>query len=175
MKKIVLITLFIAFLFSQKIFACECAINPPFLTAIKNEKTKIIAKVKIRRYLTYSDHPHGNTYVTSMEAEIEEIYRGKEERKKITIRGSSGWECLEYLSQFTINESYIIAVSEAGNSEYALSNCGEFWLSIKNGIAHGRIAEGKESINLENLKSEIQKDQITQSILLSDFIKNFFL
>lgn len=175
MKKIFLLIAFVTLIFSQEIFACECAENHPFLTAIKNENTKLIAKVKVRRYLTYFDSPHGDTHVTSIEVEIEEIYKGKEERKKIIINGSSGWQCLEYLSQFSINGAYLIAVSEATNSEYNLSNCGEYWLSIRNGDAHGRIAEGVETMRLENLKNEIQKTQSSQSILSFNFAENFFI
>lgn len=160
MKKLLLIVFLIGLASSQEIFACQCTANPPFLTVAKYERTKTIALVRVRRYLTYFDHPHGNTYVTSMEVEIEEIYKGKEERKKITIWGSSGFECLEYLSSFEINKHYVIALSDRKNSEYNLSNCGQFWLSVdsERKLASGDVVEGKQSISLEVLKSEIQKN-----------------
>lgn len=155
MKKILIISTLILSALSQEIFACQCVSNPPFLTAIKSENTKTIALVKIRKYLTYDDHPHGNTYVTSMEVEIEELYKGKEERKRVIIWGTQGFNCLEYLSLFQINKSYVVAIFERGNSEYNLSNCGEYWLSVEREIAKGRITDDKDSILLEDLKKKI--------------------
>lgn len=165
MKKILLITALITFAFSHEIFACQCVSNPPFLTAIKNENTKTIAKVKVRRYLTYFDHPHGNTYVTSMEVEVEEIYKGKQERKKVTIWGTEGSNCLEYLAELAIDKVYVVGLFQRGNTEYNLSNCGEFWLTVKNGIAVGRVAEGQGSISLEELKKEITKAENQDNFL----------
>lgn len=163
MKRLCLLIVFTTLIFTTEIFACQCARNPPFLTAIKNESTKVIAKVKIRRYLTYFDHPHGNTYVTSMEVEIEELYQGKEERKKITIWGTEGSNCLEYLSEFEINKSFVVAIFERGNSEYNLSNCGQYWLAVEEGFVKGRITEEKGSMSVDELKSEIHKKQAINS------------
>lgn len=177
MKKILLIISLIGLAFSQEIFACQCAVNPPFLTVAKSERTKTIALVKVRRYLTYFDHPHGDTFVISMEVEIEELYKGEEKQKKITIHGTNGANCLEYLSNFEINKHYVVALLERGNSEFNLSNCGEYWLSVDLGkkLASGNVAEGKQSISLEVLKSEIQKNQSSNSVLSFDFTKDFLL
>ena len=160
--KIFLIIGLVGLAFSSEILACSCAANPPFLTVAP--KTQTIALVKIRRYLTYDDHPHGNTYVTSMETEIEEIYQGKEARKKITIRGHQGSNCLEDLTNFRINESYIAALFEGRNSEgkptdYYISNCGEYWLSVdsRKEFATGFISETQKTIKLSELKNKLKE------------------
>lgn len=160
MRKLLFLTALVILAFSQEIFACQCAANPPFLTVAKTEQIKTIALVKIRRYLTYFDHPHGNTYVTSMEVEIEEIYKGREEYKKITIHGTDGANCLEYLSELKINKYYVVALLDRKNSEYNLSNCGEYWLAVdeRKQFANGDVADGQKTIRLEDLKSEIQKN-----------------
>lgn len=162
MRKICLLTVLIILAFSQEIFACECAVNPPFLTVSQGENVKTIALVKIRKYLTYVDYPQSDVYVTSMEVEIIEVYQGKEERKRITIWGTEGANCLEYLIEFEINKTYVVALFERG-SEYNLSNCGEYWLSVENEIATGRIAENQESIKLEELKKKITQNKFLSS------------
>lgn len=168
MKKIIFLSVLITLLFSQQIFACGCLPSKPFLTVTSNSKLIVLAKV--RRYLTYDDDSNGNTWVTSMEVEISEVFQGKEELKTIKI---SRAVCLESLSEFEINKTYILAISERENGEYSLPKCGGSWLSVKERIAKGNIAEGIENISLDELKSEIQKKHSINSAFLFDFTRIF--
>lgn len=169
MKKILFLSVLIAFIFSQEILGCDCPPPKPFLTVASNSNLIVLAKV--RRYLTYDDDSDGNAWVTSMEVKIDEILQGKEERKTIKIRRTV---CSKSLSEFEINKTYIFGIS-GENDEYYLPKCGGSWLLVENGIAKGNIAEGIENISLDELKSKIQKTQISSSILSFNFAENFFI
>lgn len=168
MKKILLLVILTSFGFSQELFACSCLPPKPFLTVAPS--TNLIVLAKVRRYLTYEDFK-GETSVTSIEVEIEEIYQGKEERKTITVRGAN---CIELLSDFQINKTFVFAVLEGKNGDYYLSKCSRAWLSVAQNIATGNIAEDIKSMNLEELKSKIQKQQTSSLNSLLSYNQFFF-
>lgn len=68
-------------------FACDCNYQGAFLKVAPN--TKLVALVKVTKYLLYEDIYDKKTPM-SMEAEIIETYKGSETRKTVIIWGDNG-------------------------------------------------------------------------------------
>ena len=129
------ILIFLMLVATNHIFACSCGANPDFLTVAS--KSKLVALVKINRYLTFKEL-YAYQMPMSMEAEIITVFHGSETRKTITIWGDNGYLCRPYLNRFTIDNYYVIAFQQCSDYEeekktdYSISVCGEYWLSADN-------------------------------------------
>ena len=135
-------------------FACDCESQGNFLTVAP--KSKLVALVKVKSYLSYKDI-YDQPMPMSMEVEIIEVYQGQETRKTITVWGDNGRQCRPYLNKFNVGDFYVIAFkqdSEENPRDYAISSCGDFWLSADNEkkIASGPIGEDQKEISLEDLR-----------------------
>jgi hypothetical protein len=164
MKKLkTILTIFILTI-GQTILACDCDSQGAFLKVAQG--TKLVALVKVTKYLTFEDIYEVKTPM-SMEVEIIEIYKGEETRKSVIVWGDIGNLCRPYLSQFKESQYYVIAFEGGsdgskgfthGNekiTDYAISNCGEYWLTVdlNKKVAMGSVADKQNEITLENLKT----------------------
>ena len=150
----------------QRILACDCNTQGEFLTVAPN--TKLVALVKLTKYLTFKDFYEKQT-PTSMAVEIIEVFKGKEKRISIIVYGDIGNLCRPYLSGFGIGKFYIIAFDpglDGSNgfthpdeklSDYSISICGEYWLNvdIENKFASGSVADNQKQITLTDLKTKL--------------------
>ena len=163
-KKIKIILSIFLLTIGHSIFACDCESQGDFFKVAS--KTKLVALVKITRYLTFDVIDDVKTPI-SMEVEIIEIYKGKESRKKVIVWGDNGFLCRPYLSRFDEGKHYIIAFNETSSKpkkseeiekpmEYSISICGEYWLNIdlKKQIATGSLT--KKKINFKAFKRKIK-------------------
>ena len=168
MKKLkTILTIFILAIV-QTILACDCDSKGAFLKVAP--ATKLVALVKVTKYLTFEDIYEVKTPM-SMEVEIIDIYKGEETRKTVIVWGDIGNLCRPYLSEFKEGQYYVIAFeggsdgskgfahSNEKTTDYAISNCGEYWLSVdlKKKVAIGSVADKQNEITLEKLKT-ILKD-----------------
>ena len=163
MKQFAFVLTFFALTISLRTLACDCDSQGNFLKVAP--KTKLVALIKVTRYLTFKDIYDKPTPM-SMEVEVIDIYKGKETRKTITVWGDNGALCRPYLSSFDIGKYYVIAFDEGSNlyeinanktekkSEYSISICGDYWLTvdIKKQIAIGSVTEKLSQISLADLK-----------------------
>ena len=134
----ILLTMFYLII-GQTILACDCDSQGEFLTVAP--KTKLVALVKVTKYLTFKDI-YEEKIPMSMEAEIIEVYKEKEARKKVIVWGDIGYLCRPYLSKFEVGKFYVIAFEGGSDgskgfahineklSDYSISVCGDYWLNV---------------------------------------------
>ncbi|MBC7946731.1 MAG: hypothetical protein H7Y42_02545 [Chitinophagaceae bacterium] len=151
--------------------SCSCNDMGPFLTVSNN--APVIALVKVNRFLTTKQMNigEGETAIPlSMEVEIVDIYKGSEERKRVTVWGDNGILCRPYLTSFTKEEFFVIALSKVGTgrghgdeklTDYFINGCGTYWLKTDKAIklATGRISESKNEMTLGELKERVGKSE----------------
>jgi len=132
------------------------------------QKANFVALVKVERYSTFSEF---NEIPLSMEVEVIKTYKGKENRKIIKVWGDNGIQCRPYLSTFKVGQYYVIAfysidydIEQSGEkkSDYFISVCGAYWLTIDFNIktATGDIDSKnriESSITLTKLESKLKK------------------
>jgi hypothetical protein len=166
MKKLKIILTIFFLSIGQRILACDCDNQGEFLTVAP--KTKLVALVKVTKYLTFKDI-NGKQTPMSMEVEIIEVFKGKEKRKSIIVYGDNGNLCRPYLSGFGIGKFYLTAFDpglegskgfthmDEKLTDYSISICGEYWLNvdIENKIASGSIADNPKQITLTDLKTKL--------------------
>ena len=179
-KFLVLVSIF-SLTIGQTAFACDCDYNGTFLELAP--KTKLVALVKVKKYLTFENIfniTHDVKIPMSMKVEIIEIYRGKERRKTVKVWGDSGNLCRPYLAEFELDKYYVIAFykgmrgsKEYGHkkekkTDYSISICGEFWLDvdIKEGIAKSISSDviSQTQISLTDLKTKFNTESKTNGI-----------
>ena len=160
MKNLTIIFTLLLFAVTNPIFACSCESLGDFLAVAP--KSKLVALVKINRYLTF-ENIYNKPIPMSMEVEIITVFHGQEERKTMVVWGDNGILCRPYLNTFAIDNFYIIAFEQGGigriNSEnekrtdYAISICGEYWLSADNKkkIATGAVSKSQDKISFGDL------------------------
>ena len=171
MRKILFLGALITLVFSQDIFACQCAARPPFLSVAP--KAEVIALVKVERYLTYQalETVSEKPMPMSMEVKVIDFYQGIEKKKALTVWGDNGILCRPYLSEFKVGRFYVIGFLKAKQTsrglankdenpnDYSISFCGEYWLSVdfSNKTARGVITEDQKTIRLKDLKHKLKK------------------
>jgi hypothetical protein len=172
--KVILIILGL-FLFASTANACECRIRGSFLEVAP--KSKLVAHIKVKRYIYNKDH-FDQQFPEKMEAEVIQVYQGKESRKNIIIWGAKGLDCRVLISQFKEGESYLIGFEseielKEGNEkvlDYYISSCGTFVLSIEkqnNRIyAFGDIGKEKERMRLNEVKKLLKKINFYQLFVM---------
>lgn len=166
MRRLFVISTFIVLTSIKTILGCECDSQGAFLTVAP--KTKLISLIKVIRYLTFKEISGKQTPI-SMEVEIVEIFKGQEKRKIITVWGDNGYLCRPYLNIFEIDKYYVIAFDKGSvmtdinstlaemNTDYSISNCGDFWLcvDIDKQIATGAVTDQQNEIGLKDLKNKL--------------------
>ena len=117
-------------------FACDCYYNGPFLKMA--QRTPFVALVRVTKYLTFKDIYNSKTPM-SMEIEIIDIYKGKENRNTVTVWGDIGNLCRPYLSTFKEGQYYVIALDNGNyggghpnekNTDYSICGCGCYWIPV---------------------------------------------
>ena len=168
-----ILTVFI--LLSLKSYSCSCKNTDTFLETLSF--TNLTAIVKVTDFLVYKNIYEEPTPM-SMEVEIIEILKGKEERKKIIVWGDNGNYCRPYLSKFSKGSYYIISFNKGYDTsslksdlgerptDYSISSCGTMWLKFdfNKKTAFGKIDFQTNDIKLKPLKRKINK-AIEESLL----------
>ncbi|MEC4005823.1 hypothetical protein OX283_014220 [Flavobacterium sp. SUN052] len=167
MKTLKLILIIFLITINYTAFACDCDSQGEFLKVAP--KTKLVALVKITKYLTFRDIYEEKTPM-SMEVEIIEMYKGAEKRKSITVWGDFGNLCRPYLSIFEVGKFYVIAFDAGIDgskgfahknekiTDFSISVCGDYWLDvdIKKKIAKGSVTEKQTQISLKDLRTKLK-------------------
>lgn len=136
-----------------------------------SSNSSFVAVVKVKKFLTFKDvyFEESSTHLPiSMEVEVVEICKGKENRKTLIVWGSPGHLCRQYLSVFREGNFYVIAFLPAPETknDYTLSSCGTNFLAVDNdqSLVTGDIGindRKSETISLLELKAAITKQKKT--------------
>lgn len=170
MKKLKIILIIFVLTIGQASFACDCGSQGEFLKV--PPKTKLVALVKVTKYLTFKDIYEKKTPM-SMEVEIIKIYKGKETRKTVVVWGDNGILCRPYLSRFDVGKYYVIAFNAGSEdsegfahknekvTDYSISICGDYWLNvdIKKQIATSSVTDKQAQITLADLKNKLSQNK----------------
>lgn len=185
MRQLTILLTLIFLTSTSHIFACDCDSQGDFLTVAP--KSKLVALVKVIHYSTFNNINDKPTPV-SMEVEIIKIFHGQETRKTVTVWGDNGALCRPYIYTFSINNYYIIAFekgsditglnayTEEKKTDYAISNCGDFWLTAENEkqVATGVVSKSQNKIGFSDLWEFFDGDK-TKELTSIDFIEIFQL
>jgi hypothetical protein len=170
MKRLTTILTIIFLTSTSLAFACKCVSQGHFLKVAP--KSKLVALVKVNRYLTF-ENIYDKQIPMSMEVEVIKVYQGYETRKTITVWGDNGNQCRPYLNIFKTDKYYIIAFehdSKENASDFAISICGDYWLTADNEkeIATGPVSEKQNQITYSDLSDFFQGDK-TKELSPTDF------
>lgn len=174
-----LIFILISFNFTE-INACGCTTDGSFLqVAIGAE---LIAVVEVQDYGTFTELM-GEDVPMSMTLKIKKILKGEETRKEITVWGNNGLMCSPYLSIFEQGTTWVMSLKApptqghdaASIDDYGISNCGEQFMKVENGIVRGLIKGGNEyqSMSISTLKGNL--DIINRNNDKIDLSKGLFI
>jgi hypothetical protein len=152
---------------TNQTFACSCIWQGDFLTVAP--KSELVAMVKINNYLTLKNI-NGKPMPISMEVEIVRVFYGQETRKFVTIWGDNGALCRPYLDNFNIDNYYVIAFIQGSETiinankdekktDYAISNCGNYWLTVdkEKEMATGGVSKKHNAISIGDLEKYFNK------------------
>ncbi|WKZ77525.1 MAG: hypothetical protein QY319_10335 [Candidatus Kapaibacterium sp.] len=176
MKGLTIILTLIFLTSTSQTFACDCESQGHFLTVAP--KSKLVALVKVNSYLTFKNIYDKPTPM-SMEVEIVKVYLGQETRKTVTVWGDNGKQCRPYLSFFKTDNYYVIAFDQDSKEnplDYAISNCGDYWLTADNEkkIANGAVNGKQNEIAFSDLVEFFHGDK-TKELTPTDFKEIFQL
>jgi hypothetical protein len=133
-RKLSILITFLLLSYADSI-ACDCGYLGGF--ALCNQIADLVVYGKVIGYDSIGtyDQPD-NPY--SMKFEIIEKIRGIESRKILIVFGDNGADCRPYINEFKPNSEWILALNNF-NGDYEISDCGEFYLPVKNGKVEGQI------------------------------------
>jgi hypothetical protein len=176
MKRLTTILILFFLTLTSLTFACDCESQGDFLSVAP--KSKLVALVKVNSYSTFKDIYDRPTPM-SMEVEIVKVYHGQEIRKTVTVWGDNGNLCRPYLSIFKTENYYVIAFEQDSKEnplEYAISNCGDFWLNAdyEKKIATGPVSEKQNEVAFTELMKFFNGDK-TKLLTPEDFQEIFQL
>ncbi len=140
---------------TSTVLACECANNKPFLEIFSQADLIIVGRVTSYQGLT----PSQNAPLAA-DIEIQRVLKGNNTSEKVRVFGDTGALCRPYINKFPLNTNWVFALNSlstgaSGESQYYISNCGEYSLLVGGGRVSGRI----------------NSNQIT-SVLLTRFLRS---
>jgi hypothetical protein len=162
MYKSILLFFFIFLFYQNQVTACGCNVERPFLQT--STDAVLIAVVEIQDYIIY-DEMMGEDVPVSMSVKIKRVLKGIETRSEITVWGNNGLMCSPYLSIFEVGSEWVMAFrnapieayENAQISDYGVSNCGEHFMKLENGIVRGLIKnmDDYQSMTIPTLKANL--------------------
>jgi hypothetical protein len=155
---------------SNDALACSCApLGGSFLKVAPASELVIRGRV--------AGHTGEGATETEMEVEVLETLAGETSKSMVRISGDPGNQCRPYVSAFPVGTEWVFALApaikdaagaraylmnEPDKGDYALSNCGAFWLKVKDGKVHGNIDRDDE-----------ERDAVSQELPLKELRRRF--
>lgn len=146
MRKVVLVLLIVLLTGNHnRLQACSCEWQGPFLTVAK--RTSLVAVVKVKKYIYYS-----GTIPAAMEVEIMELLKGDSSIKTAKVWGDTGMLCRPYISVFKSDSIWVLALSPSHSEgyfrhpdekagDYYIDGCGTTFLPVKQEFVSGLIQD----------------------------------
>ena len=142
MRKQVRIGIYLSIVFSispirTELLACECGWAGPFLKVAC--KSPLVFQGRIR-----SHAQEKNGVPPSIEVEIVNIFHGISANSLVRVWGDNEMLCRVDPRRFPVGSEWLLALDGPGSKpamtpDHALSNCGQFWLEIRQGKVIGNI------------------------------------
>jgi len=131
------------------------------LTAENSEFVALIRVLSFDEYLERDISGYEGKMPYSMTVEIIKKYKGGESRKRIKIWGDDGTMCRPYLSEFKINNYYLIAphaLNNTANTEFEFFSCRTDYLrvDISTNKAYGKYSLIKRQIDIKTFESKLK-------------------
>jgi len=175
MARLIITSIAVYLLTAPTVLACDCEYQGSFMKM--TQRTPLVAVVKVIKYLTFKEIYYVKTPM-SMEVEIVEIYKGKEDRKTVIVWGDIGYLCRPYLSEFKEGQYYAIAFDKGNfhgrhpdekDTDYSISICGAYWVTVDFGKSNvtGDIDSGNRTIStirLPDLRSRLMNAEQSNKV-----------
>lgn len=105
----------------------------------------------------------------AMEVEVLEVLKGQTRAKKIRIWGDDGRHCRPYVSAFPLQTEWLFAIEKLPADErypedYYISNCGEYWLAVKESKVVGHIAFPRDVPSSADEKQTMSLDELRKKL-----------
>lgn len=162
MKKYHLLFIAIIIFQNQITMACGCTTDGSFLEV--STGAELIAIVEIQDYLSYEEMM-GEDVPMSMSVKVKQVLKGTEPKNEIIIWGNNGFMCSPYLSLFEIGTTWAMSFKESPTEghknakfeDYGISNCGEHFIKVEDGVVSGLINGGNsyQSMSILTLKKNL--------------------
>lgn len=129
----------------NRLQACSCEWQGPFLTVAK--RASLVAVVKVKKYIYYS-----GSIPSAMEVEILELLKGDSSVKTAKVWGDTGILCRPYISVFKSDSIWVLALSPSHSEgsfrhpdekagDYYIDGCGTTFLPVKQELVTGLIKD----------------------------------
>lgn len=152
------------------LLACSCVpLGGSFL--------KVAAKSELVIRGRVLSHTGEGKTKTEMDVEVLETLAGQTPKSRISISGDPGNQCRPSVSWFPAGTEWVFALGPAikdaatatgylmdapDKGDYAISNCGAFWLEVEAEAAHGNID-----------RDDKEKDEVRQKLSLKELRRRF--
>lgn len=124
-KKYWLILIYV--LLTKTVFCCSCDIIPIFCHSVTDSSRIILAEVK-----SFSP-PNPFGFTEFMAVNIIENIQNNISGASVTVSGQDGVNCLEWLNNFAIGDTLVLALHQSYSGNWALYGCGLYHLDYSNG------------------------------------------
>lgn len=169
--KALIIIVLLVLVTADNAFACSCIpeVNPFLKVA---PKSVLVIRGRVLR------HTGGGKTPAEMDVEVLENFVDEAPKKVISVSGDDGGQCRPYISRFPVGTEWILALGHAikdakeardymmygpDKGDFAISNCGAYWLEVKEGKVRGNVDDdteqgkyGNQEIPLEELRRRIK-------------------
>lgn len=144
-KAILALLIVLLFGIQNRLQACSCEWQGPFLTIAK--RTSLVAVVKVKKYIYYS-----GTIPAAMEVEILELLKGDSSIKTAKVWGDTGILCRPYISVFKSDSIWVLALNPSRGEgtfrhpdekagDFNIDGCGTTFLPVKQELVSGLIQD----------------------------------
>jgi hypothetical protein len=140
---------------SPPALACSCAWGGPFLHVARD--APVVATVRVDAY--GAALAHDDRIYASMRIAVLEVLAGDAVPSQLVVYGDPGHLCRPYVTpeRFALGREYVMALHPIGAGDFAISGCGEFWLSRRDGAVHGRIGvDTEESLGYDAFRDRFR-------------------
>ncbi len=137
--KILIFSAFFAGCTTSTVLACTCINNKSFLEVIERADFIVVAKPT-----NYGEISLFSNIPLTVDVEIQRVLKGDNASQKVRVFGDNGAQCRPYVTKFPLDTTWVFALNllstgANGESQYYISNCGEYSLQVKAGRVFGRI------------------------------------
>lgn len=132
MKRLMLLVVLSALAAPLSALACSCGFVGSFENLVPKYglvvRAKVVAYGPGRKMQGTMIHPH-------MDVEILEVIKGEYHQSTLRLIGDDGAECRPYImpKRFPLGHEMLFVVEASASSPQPLSNCGEYWLPVRDG------------------------------------------
>jgi hypothetical protein len=138
--------------------ACDCIDGGPFLKVAP--KADLVVLAKVLRHEDMIEYKSDKArFPTAMVLEVQQVFGGKERRKRVKVFGDRGADCLEYVTRFPVKTRLFFALHRAkghrfdkrgrDGGHYEISSCGTFFARVSKGAVTVTSGRKRHKLKVE--------------------------